>query len=150
MRVNRNDLPDVCSEDQSFEIGKSHVIREGTDAVVFAHGIMVSKALAAAQALEKEGISVRVVNVSTLKPLDEQQLRSLAVSMRIVVTAEEHSLIGGLSSVVTYALRGLGTPIESIGINDCFGQSAHSYEELLQHYGLSAENIYKMVKETFK
>ena len=150
MRVNRGDLPDLFPEQESFEIGRPYVIREGTDAVVFAHGVMVSKALEAAQVLEKEGLSIRVVNVSTLKPVDEGRLRSLAADMKAVVTAEEHSLIGGLADVVAYALRGGGAPIQSIGINDCFGQSAHSYEELLQHYGLTAENVCKTMKETLK
>ena len=150
MRVNRNDLPDLFPEEKPFEIGRPYVIREGTDAVVFAHGVMVSKALEAARVLEKKNLSIRVVNVSTLKPVDERRLCTLAADMKIVVTAEEHSLIGGLADVVTYALRGGGTPIQSIGINDCFGQSARNYEELLQHYGLTAENIYKTVKENLK
>jgi transketolase len=150
MRVNRNDLPDVFPEQELFEIGRPYVIREGTDAVVFAHGVRVSRALQTAWLLEKEGLSIRVVNVSTLKPVDDGRLRALAAGMKAVVTAEEHSLIGGLADVVAYALRGGGTPIQSIGINDCFGQSAHSYEELLQHYGLTAENVYEAVKEILK
>jgi transketolase len=100
--------------------------------------------------LEKEGLSIRVVNVSTLKPVDEGRLRVPAAGMKAVVTAEEHSLIGGLADVVTCSLRGGGTPIRSIGINDCFGQSAHGYEELLQRYGLTAENVYKTIRETVR
>lgn len=104
----------------------------------------------AAEELGKDGVSVRVVNVSTLKPVDEEQLRTLAHEARVVVTAEEHSLIGGLASIVTYALRGIAIPIVPIGIQDSFGQSALSYDELLVHYGLTAENIKKSVKEAMK
>lgn len=147
MRINRNDMPDVFPEDEKCEIGRSYVIREGKDAVIFAGGIMVSKALKAAEVLDKERISVRVVNVSTLKPVNEEELRSLAEGMRVVLTAEEHSLIGGLASVIAYSLRGMGIPIVCIGIADSFGQSSHSYEELLGHYGLTEGNIINMLKE---
>ncbi len=108
MRINRNDMPDVFPEDKKWEMGRSYVIREGKDAVIFTGGIMVSRALKAAEVLDKEGISVRVVNVSTLKPVNEEELRSLAEGMRAVLTAEEHSLIGGLASVVAYSLGGMG------------------------------------------
>ena len=141
VRLNRNDLPDLFPEGEDFAIGQPCVLREGTDAVVFANGVMVSKALQAAVVLESEGLSVRVVNVSTLKPVDEEQLKALSEGTRAIVTAEEHSLIGGLASVVTYALRGLGVPIETVGIRDCFGQSAHDYEELLECYGLTEKHI---------
>lgn len=150
LRVNRNDLPDVFDENETFEIGRSYVVRDGNDAVIFATGVMISKALEAAEELGKDGVSVRVVNVSTLKPVDEEQLRTLSHGARVVVTAEEHSLIGGLASIVTYALRGLAIPIVPIGIQDSFGQSALSYDELLVHYGLTAENIKKSVKEAIK
>ncbi len=150
MRVNRNELPDVFPVNEEWELGRNYVLRDGKDAVVFANGVMVSKALEAAENLEKEGLSLRVVNVSTLKPVKEKELRNLADGMKAVVTAEEHSLIGGLASIVSYALRGIGIRIEAIGIEDCFGQSAHSYEELLFHYDLTSENIRKKVKEALQ
>jgi len=147
MRINRNDLPDLFPEDQEFEIGKSYLIRKGKDVVVFANGIMVSKAVQAAERLEGEGISVRVVNVSSLKPTNEDDIKILASGVKGIVTAEEHSLIGGLASVITYILRGSGVRIISIGIEDEFGQSAHNYDDLLRDYKLTEENIIGSIKQ---
>jgi len=146
VRINRNDLPDVFPKDLEFKIGKPYVIRDGGDVVVFANGMMVSKAVNAAVTLEKKGVSVRVVNVSSLKPVDEDELRKLTEGIKGIVTMEEHSLIGGLASVITYVLRGSGLPIKAIGIEDSFGQSALSYDELLEHYGLTEENLISAVK----
>lgn len=150
VRVCRNDLPDIYPEDHDFEIGKPVIIREGRDFVVFAIGKMVSEAILAAKVLEGEGVSVRVVNVSTLKPLDENAIIEQARGMKGIVTAEEHSCIGGLASAVTYALRGMGTPIEVVAIEDAFGQSAQTYEELLAYYGLTSENIVHKIKNILK
>lgn len=141
MRLNRHDLPDVFPRDQEYEIGRSYLIREGKDIVVFANGIMVSKALDASDKLEMEGVSVRVVNVSSLKPTNENDIKKFAAGVKGIVTAEEHSLIGGLASVITYILRGSSIPVITIGIEDRFGQSAHNYNELLAAYGLTEENI---------
>ena len=150
MRINRHDLPDVFPEDQDFEIGKSYLVRDGSDVVIFANGIMVSRALHAAEELEKENVSVRVVNVSSLKPIDENGIKRFAAGVKGIVTAEEHSLIGGLASVITYILRGIGIPVAAIGIDDKFGQSAHGYDELLEAYGLAAGNIVRSVRELIK
>jgi transketolase len=147
MRVNRHDLPDVFPEDQDFEIGKSYLIKDGRDVVIFANGIMVSRAIQAAEQLEKESVSARVVNVSSLKPIDENGIKKFASGMKGIVTAEEHSLIGGLANVITYILRGSGIPVSAIGIEDKFGQSAHDYDELLEAYGLTADNIVRSVRE---
>jgi transketolase len=141
MRINRHDMPDLFPEEQEYEIGKSYLIRDGIDIVVFANGVMVSKAVEAAERLEEEGISVRVVNVSSLKPVNEDDIIKFSSDVKGIVTAEEHSLIGGLASVITYILRGRRIPISTIGIEDIFGQSAHSYDELLDEYGLTTENI---------
>ncbi len=146
LRINRHDLPDLFPEGQEFIIGKSYLIRDGNDIIVFGNGIMVSKALIAAEELEKEGISVRVVNVSSLKPVDENEIRKFAQGMKGIVTAEEHSIIGGLTSVITFILSGSGIPFEHIAIQDQFGQSAHSYNELLNAYGLNSDNIINSVK----
>ena len=147
MRVNRHDLPDVFPEDQDFEIGKSYLVRDGSDVVIFANGIMVSRALQAAEELEKENVSVRVVNVSSLKPIDENGIKRFAAGVKGIVTAEEHSLIGGLANVITYILRGSGIPVATIGIDDKFGQSARGYDELLEAYGLTSDNILRSVRE---
>ena len=146
MRVNRNDMPDLFPENEEYTIGQTFTLRDGKDVVLFANGIMVSKALDAAEKLAAAGISARVVNVSTLKPTNEDELRGLAEGTKGIVTAEEHSLIGGLASVITYALRGMGIPIETIGIEDRFGQSAYEYEELLDHYGLTVDHIVSSAK----
>lgn len=147
MRINRNDLPDLFPEDQKFEIGKSYLIREGKDVVVFVNGIMVSRAVQAAEKLTGQGISIRVVNVSSLKPTDENDIKRFASDVKGIVTAEEHSLIGGLASVITYILRGSGVPVITIGIEDEFGQSAHDYDELLAEYKLTVDNIVASIKK---
>ena len=150
IRVNRNDLPDVLPENEPFRPGLPNLVRDGEDAVVFACGYMVSKALAAAERMEAEGRSVKVVNVSCLKPVDEEAIRNLAVGTRAVVTVEEHSVIGGLASLISFALRGLGVPMEAVAIQDRFGQSAHDYEELLREYGLDEMSITAAIRETLK
>jgi transketolase len=147
LRINRHDLPDLFPEDQEFVIGKPYLVREGKDIVVFANGIMVSRAVKAAEEVGKEGISVRVVNVSSLKPVDENEIKKFASNVTGIITAEEHSLIGGLASVITYILRGNGLPLIPVGIEDRFGQSAHGYDELLEEYGLTTENIVNSVKK---
>jgi transketolase len=147
IRIPRNEVPDVTDEKQKFEIGRPTVIRQGKDVTVFAHGYMVYKALKAAEALEKEGVSLRIVNVSTLKPIDEEAIRKFASGVKGVVTVEEHTIVGGLASIVAYILRGQAIPMEAIAIQDCFGQSALSYEQLLDHYGLTDTAIVKAVKK---
>jgi len=148
IRINRNDMPDIISEDIEFAIGKPYIVRDGSDVVLFAYGMMVSKALNAAQTLINEGISVRVVNVSTLKPVDEEIIKQMCVGVKGIVTAEEHSIIGGLASIVTYIMRGAGIPIEVVGINDAFGQSADSHNELLEFYSLTEKDIISAVRKT--
>lgn len=147
VRTLRNDMPEIFPEDQEFKIGKPYVLKEGKDITIFAIGSMVSMALKAAETLEKEGVSARVVNVSTLKPLDEDAIIDLAAGMKGVVTAEEHSCIGGLASAITYALRGKAVPIEVVAIQDVFGQSAYNYDELLEHYALTDNDIVEKVRK---
>lgn len=146
MRINRNDYPNVTAENQDFEPGKLHVLKYGTDVCVFACGVMVGKALEAAERL-KEEVSVKVVNVSTIKPLNKVSLQELAEGCKGVVTAEEHSIIGGLGSAVAEALRKSRIPMEFVGVNDCFGSSAHNYEDILEHLGLTTEHIIEAVRE---
>lgn len=147
MRFGRHDLPDIFPKDEEYEIGKSYLIKDGRDIVIFANGIMVFKAVKAVEKLENEGISVKVVNVSSLKPTNENEIKSFASGVKGIVTAEEHSLIGGLASVITYILRGSNVPVETIGIKDKYGQSAHSYDELLEEYGLTESDIINSVRK---
>jgi transketolase len=141
MRVTRSDLPDVMRADEPFVAGKPHQIRTGKDVVVFANGQMVSASLLAADILAGEGISLRVVNVSSMKPVDKAALASLTDGMKGAITAEEHSLIGGLAALMHEVLQGRSLPMKAIGIEDEFGQSAHSHEDLLEAYGLTPEHI---------
>lgn len=145
-RVNRNDLPVYTGETDTFEIGKAYAMREGSDIAVFANGVMVSAALEAAERLEKESVSVAVINVCSLKPLDEETILTHARRCRGVVTAEEHSVIGGLGSAVAECLRMESIPIDFVGVQDQFGTSAQSYEELMAHYGLTADAVVDAVK----
>ena len=140
IRVNRNDYDNVTAEDAPFVIGQPTVLREGKDVTVFATGYMVSLALQAAEQVEDKA-DVKVVNVSTLKPLNNEAIRQLAAGSRGVVTAEEHSVIGGLGGAVAQALAPAPIPMSFVGIEDCFGCSAHSYGELLEHFGLTARHI---------
>ena len=147
IRINRNDLPILTAAERKFEIGKLYTLREGTDAVVFANGVMVSKALAAAEVLAKENISLKVINVPTVKPLDRQAVIAAAAGMKAVVTAEEHSVIGGLGSAIAEALRlEKGVSLDFVGIEDVFGTSALGYDELMTQYGLTDKAIADKVR----
>ncbi len=150
IRVNRNDVPNVTAEDAPFEFGKITRMRDGSDAVVYATGYMVYQALEAAKILEAEGISVRVINIHTIKPLDTEGVQAAAKGMKGAVTIEEASVIGGMGSAVCEALA--EGPADSrirvlrMGIADCFGTSAQSYDELLEEYHLMPQDIVQRVK----
>ncbi|MGO9323197.1 MAG: transketolase family protein [Terracidiphilus sp.] len=150
-RINRNDLPFVSPEGEPYSIGKVTKLRDGNDVAIFGSGIMVSKALEAAKALETEGISTRVINISTIKPLDREAVISYARGVDTIVTAEEHSIIGGIGSAVVEALRGVShAPVEFVGIPDSFGISAEGYDELLAHFKLTSDEIARTVKTLLK
>ena len=130
-----------------FEIGKGVTLKDGNDVTVIATGLMVGKALEAAAALEEQGISVRVINIHTIKPLDEELVLKAAKETKAIVTAEEHNIIGGLGSAVSELLsEKYPTKVIKVGVNDVFGQSGPALE-LLEKYGLSAANIETKVKE---
>lgn len=151
MRVNRNDLPVYTDEEADYQIGKLYTVKEGQDVVIFAIGVMVSKAMEAAKSLEREGISVKIINVSTIKPLNQQAVVDSVKGFKAVLTVEEHSVIGGLGSAIAEALRGVtNTPLDFVGIQDCFGTSASNYEELLAYYGLTAQAITDSIKKLLK
>lgn len=145
LRVSRNDLPEVTGEHP--DPITPAVLREGTDAAVVACGIMVAPALEAAEKLAAEGISVRVINVPCLKPFADEKVKELLAGVERIVAAEEHSYIGGLSQALAWALRGDGRPLETVSIPDVFGQSASNPQELLVHYGLTADHIAEKIKE---
>ena len=136
-----NDNPDY-----KFELGKAVVLREGTDVTIIATGLTVSESLEAAKKLEADGISAQVINMHTIKPLDEDLVVAAAKETGKVVTVEEHSVIGGLGSAVCDVLAEKApTKVMKIGINDTFGESGPAVE-LLQKYGLDTESIYQKVK----
>jgi transketolase len=142
VRINRNDLPFVYPENETCRIGTMLSLREGTDAVVFACGVMVSRSLQAAEELAKDGIACGVVNASTVKPIDREAVIEHTRGVRAIVTAEEHTIIGGLGASVVEALRKEPhAPVEFVGVEDRFGISASSYEEILVEFGLTAEAI---------
>ena len=146
LRINRNDLKIVTDPQAEYHIGKMTEMVQGNDVVVFATGIMVQQSMEAAKLLEKENISVRVVNVSTIKPLDVEALQMYCEGVKAVVTAEEHSVIGGLGSAICSALSQKRLPIGIVGIEDTFGTSAENYSILLKHFGLEAEDVAKKVR----
>lgn len=148
MRFGRLAVPILNDRsDYKFEIGKGNVMKEGKDITIIATGLTVVASLEAAEMLEKDGISTKVINIPTIKPLDTELIISAAKETGKVITVEEHSVIGGLGSAVCECLcEKAPTPILRIGIQDTFGESA-SATELLKKYGLSAEEIYKKAKE---
>ena len=140
-----NDKPDY-----KFEIGKGVLLREGTDVTIVASGITVASSLEAAEKLAAEGISVEVINIHTIKPLDEEIILTSAKKTGKVVTAEEHSVIGGLGSAVCDLLcEKLPTPVMKIGMYDKFGESGTA-SALVAKYGLDGEGIYSKVKDFVK
>ncbi|WP_346911073.1 transketolase family protein [Faecalicatena orotica] len=149
IRLNRNDYENVTDEGSEFKIGEPAVLRSGSDVVIFATGYMTGVSMKAAEELEGR-ISVKVVNISTIKPMDEEAVIRLAKDCKGVVTAEEHSIVGGLGSAVSEVLRKECKPIEYVGIEDSFGCSAHNYQELLTYYGLTKEHVIKAVESIYE
>ncbi|MDR3230072.1 MAG: transketolase family protein [Synergistaceae bacterium] len=147
IRLNRNDVPILTDESTPFEPGKPLVLAEGGDVALCATGLMVDMALKARELLKAEGIAARVVNFSTIKPLDAEAVASALSGVHALVTAEEHSVIGGLAAAIAESTASTPLPAKRIGIADRYGQSAHSYEQLLEHYGLTPEHIATAARE---
>jgi transketolase len=142
-------LPIVFEEDYPFELGKAFTAREGEDATIIACGSMVGESLMAASLLQTEGVHAGVLNVSTVKPLDEEAVVRAARSSGVVVTAEEHSVIGGLGDAVAAALSELyPLPVTRIGIDDRFCDSGQW--DLKEHYGLKSRELAETVRKSFK
>lgn len=146
IRMGRLDVPLLFDENYKFEIGKANVVREGSDVVIFANGLMVAAALEAAQEIEQEGIQVAVVNVASVKPLDAETIIAYAKKTGAVVTAEEHNIIGGLGSAVAEVLgENAPTPMVRVGVKDTFGESGRPLE-LLEKYGLTKKEVLEAVR----
>jgi transketolase len=150
VRLGRSKVPAVMPDDYQFRIGKAFIFAMGRDVNIVAIGIMVSIALEAAKILTREGIDTGVVNMATVKPLDTKTLLKVAKICKLIVTAEEHSIVGGLGGAVSEFLsENHPAHTRRIGLKDAFGCSGKP-EELMKHYGLTADDIVKTVKETLK
>jgi transketolase len=141
VRLGRPAVPILYADDFEFELGRAYVLREGTDVTLAACGVMVARALQAADLLAAEGVSAEVIDVMSLKPLDGATILTSARKTGAVVTCEEHSIIGGLgSAVATLLATELPTPVELVGVRDVFGTSGEA-EELMSHFGLTGPHI---------
>jgi len=150
MRTGRSDTKKILNDEYKFEIGKGRVIRDGEDVTIVACGVEVSRALEAAESLKDKGVSVRVVNMSTIKPIDIDLLEKCAIETGAFVTAEDHNVIGGLGGAVAEALAKVKpSPIEFIGTQDVFGESGGP-DELAEKYEQTAGFIASAVKRVIK
>lgn len=150
IRLLRKEFDHIFADDQVFELGKAITIKEGTDVSIFATGIMVQQALDAEKILAEEGISASVVNIHTLKPIDQEAICKEVRKTGAAVTAENHSIINGLGSAVAEVLsENCPVPLRRVGINDHFGEVGET-SFLMEKYGLTANNIVDAVKDVLK
>lgn len=151
VRLGRSAVPTINDESSyKFEIGKGVLLKEGKDVTIIATGIMVSKALEAAEALAAEGINAEVVNIHTIKPIDKELLVATAKKTGAIVTAEEHNIVGGLGSAVAEVIvENYPVPMKKVGTMDTFGESGKP-DDLLKKYNLTADAIAKAAKEVLK
>lgn len=146
VRLGRAAVEGIYKEDAAFEIGKGVCVREGSDAAIIATGIMVGEALKAAELLKEEGLDVRVIDLHTIKPLDEDIIVKAAKETGAIVTAEEHTVIGGLGSAVAEVVsQSCPVKMKIVGVKDAFGQSGKPME-LLEQYGLTAKELCEAVR----
>jgi transketolase len=150
MRFGRAAVPVIHGEGYKFQIGKGEVLKDGDTVAIIANGLMVYEAMVAAEELAKDGINAMVINMATIKPLDEELVVEAAKKCGKVITCEEHSIIGGLGEAVASCLsEKLPTPVKRIGVNDEFGHSGPA-GALLKQFGLCSENIVKVAKDFCK
>jgi len=141
IRFGREPVPDFTDINQDFEIGKGQLLKDGTDLSIIATGHTVWEALKASEILDKDGISARVINIHTIKPMDEDVIVKAAKETGLIITVEEHQVMAGFGSAVAeVVVKNCPVPMEMVGMNDCFGESGKP-EELMQKYGLVAGNI---------
>ena len=145
VRLARLAVPKIYDENQEFEIGKAIQIGQGTDATVFATGVTVVEAIKAKEELEKKGINIRVVDMWSIKPIDEEMIVKCAKETKKLISIEDHNIIGGLGSAISEVLtEKYPCKLQRIGINDTFGKSGKA-EELMKYFGLTADNIMKII-----
>ena len=141
------DVPVIYSADTKFELGKGITIKDGKDVAIVANGFMVSQAIQAAEMLAKEGISARVIDIHTIKPIDAEIIIKAAKETGAIVTCEEHNVIGGLGSAVAEVLvKNFPVPVEMVGIEDVFGKSGKP-ADLIEKYGLTPDNIVEKARK---
>lgn len=148
VRLGRSKVPVIYDDKYHFQIGKSDMLRDGGEATIVATGIMVSQSLMAAEQLDHEGISVRVINMSTIKPIDTDAIQKASQETGAIVTAEEHSIIGGLGGAVAEVVgeSGIPCPIKRVGVRDCFGVSGKP-AELLEKFCLGVKDIVQATQD---
>ncbi len=146
LRFGRPAVPNFTEENQTFEIGKALLLNEGKDVSIFATGHLVWKAIQAGEKLAEMGIDAEIINIHTIKPLDEEAILKSVAKTRCVVSAEEHQMNGGLGDSIAQLLaRKMPTPMEMVAVNDSFGESG-TPDDLMKKYGLEAENIVAAVQ----
>ncbi len=149
-RFSRTNVPTLTSMEDDFDIGKATVMRDGSDVTIVGCGLMLARCLQAAEALKKEGVEARVVNLSTVKPLDEATILKAARETGAIVTAEEHTVVHGIgAAVASVVVRERPVPMAYVGVQDTFGESGEA-DELLTKYGLTTEQIVEAVRDVRK
>jgi len=148
LRLSREVYPDLYAEDAKFEMGKGAVVREGSDVTVIACGLLVHKAMEAARRMAEKGVSVRVVDMYSVKPIDRDLILKCAAETGAIVTAEEHSIFGGLGGAVSEVLAwgGAAAPTEFVGLQDTFTESG-KYADLLHKYGVDADGVVSAIEK---
>jgi len=147
IRMSRAKVEDVYPEDTFFSIGQSNMLKDGEDATIIVSGYLLNSSIQAAKILEEQGINVRLIDMSTIKPLDVGSVLKAAKETKAIVTVEEHNVIGGLgSAVASFLAENYPTPIQMVGLRDVFGQSGEA-KELLEEYNLTPNDIVSAVKE---
>ena len=150
LRFTRDAIPFIYTEEDDFTIGKAKLLREGNDVSIIAQGDIMSLALSACEELAKQGVSARLLDMHTLKPLDEDAVRWAAQETGAIVTVEDHNILNGLGSAVCEVVAQLGQgKVRRMGVQDCFGESG-PYHDLLAANGITVENIVRTVKELLR
>ncbi|TRZ80896.1 transketolase family protein [bacterium] len=146
IRLARPETPIITDKNTPFEIGKINIVKQGKDIVIFATGLSVYEALLAAETLKEQGKSVAVLNVHTIKPLDKETIKKFVKDAKLVITVEDHQIIGGLGSAISEVLtdNNINVPLKRLGVNNSFGESG-KYKELWEKYGIDKEGILKAI-----
>ena len=143
IRLKRGEIPIIFDDDHRLSLQTAHIVSAGSDVAIFASGMMLAAALGAARVLENHGVSTAVVNVPVIKPIDAETIRQVAAGARAVLTAENHSIVGGLGSAVaeTIAEAGIGRPLRRLGLDDTFAEGSANAPYLFEKYGLTTQHI---------